>query len=88
MLTHAPLTDQIVMLTAAMWVEAGNNNTFYILSGRTEKIKRLPGKVKIIEVVSLEGEKAELWLSERLKKKGNKEFKPADNLSSLRMKRK
>ena len=54
------------MLTAGVWMEAGKHNSFYVLSGRTKQIKRLPGKVKIIGVVSLGGEKAELWLPERL----------------------
>lgn len=42
-----------------------------------KQIKRISGNVKVIEVVSLGEEKAELWYLERLPKR-KESFKPAD----------
>lgn len=68
-MTHSPLTDQTHNADCRCVNGAGKYNTFYMLSGRTKQIKSFPAKVKRIGVVSLGGEKAELWLPERLFKK-------------------
>lgn len=60
------------MLTADVWMEAGEPSHFLLIKQENKQIKRLPGNVKVIGVISFEEKLGELWLPQRLPKKEKK----------------